>query len=87
MSSKCFIIDEECYLSTNFVLTNLNDRKRKRVMPTKMMRMVEADLVTAVVIRLTLAGRVGIGREVDGAGVAARQVSVLCQQKNAFFSF
>jgi hypothetical protein len=56
-------------------------------MPTKMMRMVEADLVTAVVIRLTLAGRVGIGREVDGAGVAARQVSDLCQQKNAFFSF
>ena len=56
-------------------------------MPTKMMRMVEADLVTAVVIRLTLAGRVGIGREVDGAGVAARQVSVLCQQKNAFFFF
>ncbi len=43
------------------------------------MRMVDADLVTAVVIRLTLAGRVGIGREVDGAGVAARQVSVLCQ--------
>jgi len=47
--------------------------------------MVEADLVTAVVIRLTLAGRVGIGREVDGAGVAARQVSVLCQKKMLFF--
>ena len=41
-----------------------------------MMRMVDADLVMAVVIDFTCTGNVGIGLGVDGAGVGGRQLSV-----------
>ena len=55
---------------------HLNIRKSPRVIPTKMMRMVDADLVMAVVIDFTCTGNVGIGLGVDGAGVGGLQLSV-----------
>ena len=43
---------------------------RNKVIPTQMINIVEADLVTAVVTALTLGGNVGIGLGVGAGGGA-----------------